>query len=100
MYQHPCIAFQEKDENASSDEEAHFSLITGQYKTGPFHRAGGAAKDGKYNTNDQKRRLIFFEIKIDSGEVLTSTLTDLTLRNKETSISMLLNSTAGKKKRL
>jgi hypothetical protein len=33
---------------------------------------------------------------IDSGEVLTSTLTDLTLRNKETSISMLLNSTAGK----
>jgi hypothetical protein len=33
---------------------------------------------------------------IDSGEVLTSTLTDLTLRSKETSISMLLNSTAGK----
>lgn len=40
--------FQEKDENASSDEEAHFSLITGQYKTGPFHRSGGTAKDGKH----------------------------------------------------
>ncbi|KAI9331137.1 diphthamide biosynthesis protein 2 [Pilaira anomala] len=63
---------EEKDENASSDEEPHFSMITGQYKSGPFHRAGGTAKD-----------------------VLTSTLTDLTLRNKETSISMLLNSTAG-----
>ncbi|GAA5803487.1 hypothetical protein HPULCUR_008969 [Helicostylum pulchrum] len=67
---------EEKDENASSDEEPHFSMITGQYKSGPFHRAGGTAKD-------------------DSGEVLTSTLTDLTLRSKETSISMLLNSTAG-----
>lgn len=35
----------------------------------------------------------FFE---GSSEVLTSTLTDLTLRSKDTSISMLLNSTAGK----
>lgn len=33
---------------------------------------------------------------IDEGEALTSTLTDLTLRGKETSIAMLLNSTAGK----
>lgn len=33
---------------------------------------------------------------LDNGELITSTLTDLTLRSKETSISMLLNSTAGK----
>ncbi|CAO3623443.1 unnamed protein product [Mucor hiemalis] len=38
---------EEKDENASSDEEPHFSLITGQYKSGPFHRLGGATHDGK-----------------------------------------------------
>ncbi|OAC99193.1 hypothetical protein MUCCIDRAFT_181020 [Mucor lusitanicus CBS 277.49] len=30
---------EEQDQDASSDEEPHFSLITGQYKSGPFHRA-------------------------------------------------------------
>jgi len=41
--------FQEQDQDASSDEEPHFSLITGQYKSGPFHRAnsGGPAQGGK-----------------------------------------------------
>ncbi|KAI8340997.1 diphthamide biosynthesis protein 2 [Choanephora cucurbitarum] len=66
---------EEEDHDASSDEEPHFSLITGQYKSGPFHRV----------TNKNQ----------DESEALTSTLTDLTLRGKETSIAMLLNSTAG-----
>lgn len=38
----------------------------------------------------------FLCIIIDSGEEITSKLTDLTLRSKETSITTLLNSTAGK----
>ncbi|EPB82801.1 hypothetical protein HMPREF1544_10460 [Mucor circinelloides 1006PhL] len=70
---------EEQDQDASSDEEPHFSLITGQYKSGPFHRANSECSS----------------MDLDSGEVLTSTLTDLTIRSKETSISMLLNSTAG-----
>ncbi|CEP19828.1 hypothetical protein [Parasitella parasitica] len=66
---------EEQDQDASSDEEPHFSLITGQYRSGPFPRT-------KSNRDD-------------SGELLTSTLTDLTLKSKENSLSLLLNSTAG-----
>ncbi|KAI9020045.1 diphthamide biosynthesis protein 2 [Phycomyces nitens] len=68
------FTYDKEEEDGSSDEEEHFSLITGQYKTRAFNK----------NTNKQ-----------DSGEPLTSKLTDLTLRSKDTSISMLLNSTAG-----
>ncbi|KAI8890934.1 diphthamide biosynthesis protein 2, partial [Backusella circina FSU 941] len=69
---------EEHDNDASSDEEPHFSLITGQYKSQPFNRVGSSRPPQDEN-----------------GELITSTLTDLTLRSKETSISMLLNSTAG-----
>ncbi|KAL0075878.1 diphthamide biosynthesis protein 2 [Phycomyces blakesleeanus] len=68
------FTYDKEDEDGSSDEEEHFSLITGQYKTRPFNK----------NTNKQ-----------DLDTPLTSKLTDLTLRSKDTSISMLLNSTAG-----
>ncbi|KAI7867432.1 diphthamide biosynthesis protein 2 [Spinellus fusiger] len=68
------FSYDEEAEDGSSDEEQHFSLITGQYKTRIFHKASTAQ---------------------DSGEVLTSQLTDLTLRSKDTSITKLLNSTAG-----
>ncbi|KAI7900874.1 diphthamide biosynthesis protein 2 [Cokeromyces recurvatus] len=61
-------------EDVSSDEERHFSLVTGQYVSGPF------------NSKVHKK---------GDGEIITSKLTDLTLRSKETDISVLLNSTAG-----
>ncbi|OAD73675.1 hypothetical protein PHYBLDRAFT_112226 [Phycomyces blakesleeanus NRRL 1555(-)] len=66
------FTYDKEDEDGSSDEEEHFSLITGQYKTRP-----------RRNNS------------IDLDTPLTSKLTDLTLRSKDTSISMLLNSTAG-----
>ncbi|KAI9254286.1 diphthamide biosynthesis protein 2 [Sporodiniella umbellata] len=66
----------ENDEGLSSDEEPHFSLITGQYKSTPFSRVRNTQEEG-------------------SGEVITSKLTDLTLRNNNMSITTLLNSTAG-----
>ncbi|CAO3666153.1 unnamed protein product [Rhizopus stolonifer] len=66
----------ENDEDLSSDEEPHFSLITGQYKSTPFSRVRDTKEEG-------------------SGEEITSKLTDLTLRSKNTSITTLLNSTAG-----
>ncbi|KAI9485458.1 MAG: diphthamide biosynthesis protein 2, partial [Benjaminiella poitrasii] len=65
------------NDDVSSDEERHFSLVTGQYVSGPF--------SSKVNKRSN----------ISGEDVITSSLTDLTLRNKETSISMLLNSTAG-----
>ncbi|KAF7726250.1 Diphthamide biosynthesis protein 2 [Apophysomyces ossiformis] len=64
-------------EDISSDEEPHFSLVTGQYVSSPFSKAGS------------KRNAA------GSEEQITSNLTDLTLRSKETSITALLNSTAG-----
>ncbi|KAI8993273.1 putative diphthamide synthesis protein-domain-containing protein [Pilobolus umbonatus] len=70
------FAYDMDKDDISSDEEPHFSLVTGQYKLGSLNRVKDAPKE-------------------DSGELLTSSLTDLTLRTKETSISMLLNSTAG-----
>ncbi|CAO3669807.1 unnamed protein product [Rhizopus stolonifer] len=66
----------ENDEDLSSDEEPHFSLIAGQYKSTPFSRVRDTKEEG-------------------SGEEITSKLTDLTLRSKNTSITTLLNSTAG-----
>ncbi|KAG1234090.1 hypothetical protein G6F68_002815 [Rhizopus microsporus] len=70
------FSYDDEKDDLSSDEEPHFSLITGQYKSTPFNRARDRAED-------------------DSGEEITSKLTDLTLRSKETSITTLLNSTAG-----
>ncbi|KAI8979525.1 diphthamide biosynthesis protein 2 [Mycotypha africana] len=68
---------EEREYDGSSDEEAHFSMVTGQYISRPLSYAL------RHKETDS------------SGEALTSKLTDLTLRNKETSISVLLNSTAG-----
>ncbi|CAO3599241.1 unnamed protein product [Absidia cylindrospora] len=67
--------YDEEMEEGSSDEEGHFSMITGQYVSGPFQ---------KVKTKQDP-----------STEALTSNLTGLTLRNQETSIAHLLNSTAG-----
>ncbi|KAI8086195.1 diphthamide biosynthesis protein 2 [Halteromyces radiatus] len=67
--------YDEEMDEGSSDEEGHFSLITGQYVSGPFQKV--KAKDDP------------------STETLTSNLTGLTLRNQETSIAHLMNSTAG-----
>ncbi|CAO3652063.1 unnamed protein product [Cunninghamella echinulata] len=67
--------YDEEIDQGSSDEEGHFSLITGQYVSGPFQ---------KIKTK-----------KDPNTESLISNLTDLTLRNQETSITQLMNSTAG-----
>ncbi|CAO3652067.1 unnamed protein product [Cunninghamella echinulata] len=66
--------YDEEIDQGSSDEEGHFSLITGQYVSGPFQ---------KIKTK-----------KDPNTESLISNLTDLTLRNQETSITQLMNSTA------
>ncbi|ORY96132.1 diphthamide biosynthesis protein 2 [Syncephalastrum racemosum] len=70
------FAYDEEASDASSDEEPHFSLVTGQYKSSPFHRVSGKNNRG-------------------SGELLESKLTDLSLRSQNTSITRLLGSTAG-----
>ncbi|KAG0169489.1 Diphthamide biosynthesis protein 2 [Apophysomyces sp. BC1034] len=70
------FTYDEEAEDASSDEEPHFSLVTGQYISSPFSKVSG-----KNNGSTE--------------EQITSNLTDLTLRSKETSITTLLNSTAG-----
>ncbi|KAI8365398.1 diphthamide biosynthesis protein 2 [Radiomyces spectabilis] len=70
------FVYDEEREEGSSDEEEHFSLITGQYKPRLFQRTSTKKAD-------------------DTGEVLTSKLTDLTLRNNERAIATLLHSTAG-----
>ncbi|CAO3688962.1 unnamed protein product [Rhizopus stolonifer] len=53
----------ENDEDLSNDEEPHFSLITGQYKSTPFSRMRDTKEEG-------------------SREEITSKLTDLTLRRE------------------
>ncbi|KAI8146737.1 diphthamide biosynthesis protein 2 [Fennellomyces sp. T-0311] len=66
------FTYDEENDDVSSDEEPHFSLVTGHYVS--------TSRTKKNGTDDQ---------------VLTSKLTDLSLRNNSTTISRLLNSTAG-----
>ncbi|KAJ2958183.1 hypothetical protein NQZ79_g6205 [Umbelopsis isabellina] len=63
----------EEHEQLSSDEEPHFSMITGEYK----------------------RERIYSSKKPDSTSLLSSGITDLTLRNNETALSSLLESPSG-----
>ncbi|CDS13699.1 hypothetical protein LRAMOSA05873 [Lichtheimia ramosa] len=63
----------EDQEDMSSDEEPHFSLVTGRYVSSTKTRV-------KNNVDEQ---------------ALTSSLTDLTIRNNSNTISRLLDSTAG-----
>ncbi|KAG2180493.1 hypothetical protein INT44_003497 [Umbelopsis vinacea] len=63
---------EEREENLS-DEEPHFSLITGEYKQGR-----------KYGSK-----------KLDGTSLLASGITDLSLRNNETALSTLLESPSG-----
>ncbi|KAH8554044.1 diphthamide biosynthesis protein 2 [Umbelopsis sp. PMI_123] len=63
---------EEREEN-SSDEEPHFSLITGEYK----------------------RERIYGSKNLDGTSLLTSGITDLSLRNNETALSSLLESPSG-----
>lgn len=41
------FSYDDEKDDLSSDEEPHFSLITGQYKSTPFNRARDRAEDGK-----------------------------------------------------
>ncbi|KAI8071264.1 putative diphthamide synthesis protein-domain-containing protein [Gongronella butleri] len=70
--------YDEEQEAGSSDEEGHFSLITGQYVSGPFQKAKPSSS-----------------LQDDTSTALTSQLSGLTLRNQQSSIAQLLNSTAG-----
>ncbi|KAJ8655646.1 diphthamide biosynthesis protein 2 [Lichtheimia ornata] len=63
----------EEQDDVSSDEEPHFSLVTGRYVSSTKTRV-------KNNVDEQ---------------ALTSSLTDLTIRNNSNTISRLLDSTAG-----
>ncbi|ORX46325.1 diphthamide biosynthesis protein 2 [Hesseltinella vesiculosa] len=66
--------YDEEKDDGSSDDEGHFSLITGQYVSNPFQKVRHTSEDAM---------------------ALTSQLSGLTLRNQETTITQLLNSTAG-----
>ncbi|KAG2225349.1 hypothetical protein INT45_005593 [Circinella minor] len=66
------FTYDEENDEGSSDEEPHFSLVTGQYRS-----------TNRTNSNN------------NDGEGLTSKLTDLTIRSNNNTISRLLNSTSG-----